>query len=194
MDKSPPCDKKRLFRKPNKKTLGILLGCLSIIPVFIVVMAGFGIIFTYTGSIPVGFYRIVPDAEAIQRGNYISFCLPDKVAKMGLSRGYLQSGSCANGSEELIKQVIAIPGDTVKLANHKISVNGLFSGISYIAPTQIIDKDHLLVYRFIKEGTYQAKGYWVYGFGNPRYSWDSRYYGGIPKANITHRLLPLWRF
>ncbi|PIR10210.1 MAG: conjugative transfer signal peptidase TraF [Gammaproteobacteria bacterium CG11_big_fil_rev_8_21_14_0_20_46_22] len=185
---------KRLLKKPSKRTvLGIMLSVLMI-PLFALLFYVFGIIFTYTGSIPVGFYRIISDTTQIKRGDYVSFCLPDTIAKMGLERGYIHRGSCANGSEELIKQVIAVPGDTVKLANNEISVNGLFLGSGYFAPTRIIDKDHLPVYRFIKEGTYQAKGYWVYGFGDPRYSWDSRYYGGIPKANIKHRLLPLWIF
>lgn len=164
------------------------------IPLLALIFYSAGIIFTYTGSIPVGFYRIVSDSTHVRRGDYVSFCLPDKVAKMGLQRGYIHRGSCDNGSEELIKQVIAIPGDSVQLANNEISVNGLLLGIGYFAPTHILDKDHLPVHRFIKDGAYRIKGYWVYGFGNPRYSWDSRYYGSIPKTNIRHRLVPLWLF
>ena len=185
---------KRWFKRPNKRTVMILMASLSVIPLAMFLFWAFGIIFTYTGSIPVGFYRIVANSGPIQRGDMISFCLPDKVAKMGLKRGYLRHGTCANGSEELIKQVVAVPGDTVTLAQYQMTVNGVTMGMDYFAPTHVMDKDHLPVYRFIQDGNYHAKEYWVYGFGDPRYSWDSRYYGGIPKKDITHRLVPLWLF
>lgn len=185
---------KRWFKRPNKRTVIILMASLSVIPLAMLLFWIFGIIFTYTGSIPVGFYRIVANSGPIQRGDIISFCLPDKVAEMGLKRGYLHHGTCANGSEELIKQVVAVPGDTVALSQNQMTVNGVTMGMEYFAPTHVMDKDHLPVYRFIQDGTYIANGYWVYGYGNPRYSWDSRYYGGIPKANIKHRLVPLCQF
>ena len=184
----------RWLKRPNKKT-GVILGVsLSIIPLLVFIFWALGIIFTYTGSIPIGFYRTVHGAGHIRRGDIIAFCLPDKVAAIGLKRGYLHRGTCANGSEALIKQVIAVPGDTVTITDQKITVDIATLGIDYFAPTHVIDKDHLPVVRFIKAGTYQAKGYWVYGFGSPHYSWDSRYYGGIPKGNIAHRLVPLWQF
>ncbi len=185
---------KHWFKRPNKRTMIILVVSLSVIPLVMILFWAMGIIFTYTGSIPVGFYRIVANSETMQRGDIISFCLPDKVAEMGLKRGYLRHGACANGSEELIKQVVAVPGDTVTLAHHQIHVNGVTMGMDYFAPTHVMDKDRLLVYRFIQNGTYHARGYWVYGFGNPRYSWDSRYYGGVPKKNVRHRLVSLWLF
>lgn len=185
---------KRWFKRPNKKTVGILLTSLSMIPLVVIVFWVLGIIFTYTGSIPVGFYRIVANSRPIQRGDIIAFCLPDKVVAMGFKRGYLRHGACKNGSEKLIKQVVAVPGDMVTLSHDQIIVNGVNMKMGYFAPTHVIDKAHLPVYRFIQDGIYHIKGYWVYGFGDPRYSWDSRYYGGIPRKNVSHRLVPLWLF
>jgi len=182
---------KSVIKKPDKKTISMLFLYLLILPSLAGIMHFFGIIFTYTGSIPIGFYRIVPLAPLLQRGDYVSFCLPDPIANMGLSRGYLNRGACANGSESLIKVIIAVPGDTVVVSTSGMRVNKL---IEYIAPSKIIDKNHLPVVRFIKEDTYIAKGYWVYGYGDPRYSWDSRYYGEIPQQAIQHRLVPLWVF
>lgn len=181
------------FKIPDKKTLLILSGSLLLIPILVIVFWISGIIFTYTGSIPVGFYRMVP-MGSIQRGDYISFCLPDKIANLGLERAYINPGSCANGSEELLKEVIAVAGDRVEVSDSAIRVNYQNLALSYFAPTAVVDKDHLPVHRFIKNGTCIAKGYWVYGYGNPRYSWDSRYYGEIPRTNIKHRLIPLWQF
>lgn len=185
---------KRWFQWPDRRTVVILVASLSVIPLAGIIFWGSGIIFTYTGSLPIGFYRIVANSGPVHRGNIVSFCLPGKVAEMGRQRGYLRRGFCANGSEALIKRVIAVPGDTVILADHFIVVNGVRINMAYPASTEVIDKAHLPVYRFIQKGTYQAKGYWVYGFGDPLYSWDSRYYGGVPTGNITHRLVPLWLF
>lgn len=182
------------FKKPNNKTLLILSGALLIAPVLISIFLVFGIIFTYTGSVPIGFYKIVEDRSTLQRGDVVSFCLSDNVAKMGLSREYIKSGICANGSEELIKEIIAVPGNHVRVTTNRLIVSDGIMSQSYNAPTTIIDKHHLSVYRFIHNGPYIAKGYWVYGYGDPRNSWDSRYYGEIPRSNIKHRLVALWQF
>ena len=151
-----------------------------------------GIIFSYTGSVPIGFYRIVADRHQIQLGNIISFCLPNKIAQVGVSRGYLNKGQCKNGSEPLMKEVIAVPSDHIVLTNDQIIVTHKHMTTVYFAPTDIKDKHHLLVKRFIVNGNYRTAGYWVYGFGSPRYSWDSRYYGAIRKSDVMHILMPLW--
>ena len=184
---------KTWFKKPDKITAIIVAASFAFLPIFGVLCWGLGIIFTDTGSVPVGFYRIVP-LGTIQRGDFIAFCLPDSMARLGLRRGYLKTGFCAGGSDALIKQVIAIPGDHLEVSDEAIRV--FHQGFSwfYGAPTRIFDHQHLPVHRFIVSGTVIARGYWVYGAGNPVYSWDSRYYGEISRANIQHRLVPLWQF
>ena len=163
-----------------------------IFPVVFVLLKISGIIFSYTGSVPIGFYRIVSDAQSIQPGDIISFCLPNKIAQIGLSRGYLTKGQCKNGSEPLMKEVIAVPGDQVIVFSDRLEVIHKPNTTDYMAISNVIDKNKLLVQRFINNGKYIATGYWVYGFGSPRYSWDSRYYGEIPKNNVTHKLVPLF--
>ena len=163
-----------------------------ILPVIFVLLKISGIIFSYTGSVPIGFYRIVSDAQSIQPGDIISFCLPDKIVQVGMSRGYLNKGRCKNGGEPLMKEVIAVPGDQVMVSEDRLEVVHEYNTTDYMAISHVIDKNKLLVQRFIKNGKYIATGYWVYGFGSPRYSWDSRYYGEIPKDDITHQLVALW--
>ncbi len=187
-------EKRRRFKKPSLKTLLGICGAVSILPVLVLCFSYFGIILTYSGSVPIGFYKRTSNPAHIQRGDYLSFCLPNHIAAMGLERGYIHRGGCANGSEVLIKQVIAVPGDRITLTHQTLVINSPSSSIVYFAPRAITDKQHLPVHHFIKKGEYRATGYWVYGIGSPRLSWDSRYYGGIPKAAIRHRFVPLWLF
>jgi conjugative transfer signal peptidase TraF len=187
---------KGVFKIPSKKLIIGLILILLILPAFYLVMKYTGIIFNDTSSVPIGFYHIIKSSSKIEQGDIIAFCLPDNIAKMGLSRGYIKhSNNCANGSEKLIKKIIAVPGDIVQVTNQKITVINL-SGVNiYPTPVKLIDKDKLPVKKYIKNGIYRnIQTYWVHGYGNPQYSWDSRYYGGIPKSNITDRLKPLWTF
>jgi len=181
------------FKKPDKKSILLIFVSLMCIPILFVIFKIFGIIFTYTGSVPIGFYHR-SFRQKIHIGDYVALCLPDPIAKMGLSRGYINSGKCFNGSDILLKEVIAVPGDRVTVHKNTIEINHHGIQLTYIAPTQVMDKNGLLVFRFIKNGVYKAKGYWVYGNGASYYSWDSRYYGGIPIKNIRGQFKPLLRF
>lgn len=186
-----------MLKKPTKQDLFKVFFFLLPLPSLLIAFHTFGIVFTYTGSVPIGFYRIKPITELLKQGEYISFCLPDDIANIGMKQYYLKPGDCKNGSEQLIKQIIAVPGDNVWLMDNKIIVtdfNSKLKKASYFAPIQLEDKSHLPVKRFISNGNYTATGYWVYGFASPLYSWDSRYYGEIPRKNIKHRLVPLWVF
>ena len=177
---------------PNKTQIIKVVLYVMILPIIFVLLKISDIIFSYTGSVPIGFYRIISSARLIQPGDIVSFCLPDKIAQIGLSRGYLTKGQCKNGSEPLMKEVIAVPGDQVMVSDDQLEIVHASNTTNYMAISNVIDKNKLPVMRFIRKGKYIATGYWVYGFGSPRYSWDSRYYGEIPKDNVTHRLVALW--
>lgn len=182
---------KLILKNKDIKAYLLVVLYLSLWPVMFFSLKIFGVIFTYSGSVPIGFYQIINNDKPIQAGDIISFCLSDTIAKFGISHGYLSHGSCVSGSEPLIKEVVAIPGDQVIVSRDHIKVIHNNTIRTYFSPTDIKDKHHLSVKRFIKSGSYVATGYWVYGFGNPTYSWDSRYYGEMVDANVTHRLLPL---
>ena len=124
----------------------------------------------------------------------MSFYLPEEIIKIGLKCGYIKSNRYTNRSEKLIKVVIAVPGDRVTVNEDNIQVNHHSIFFDYFAPIITSDKNNLPVHRFIRKGTYVAKGYWVYGYGNPQYSWDSRYYGEISGEKIKNRLISLWQF
>ncbi len=136
--------------------------------------------FNYTESMPVGFYQKIHVAK-IKDGDLAAVCLPNIIAIAGLKNHYLAKGSCQNGSTPVLKKIIAMPGDTVLLTNQFIKVNKIF----YDAPTQTKDPQNHVVKKFISNSEYKhIHSYWLYGSNDPKYSWDSRYYGGINKSHI----------
>ena len=152
----------------------------------------FGLMFNSTSSIPLGLYQITHTDRAIQPGDIISFCLPAKVAKYAFAHNYLASGDCDGRYQQLAKKVIAVPGDTVVLSDDVITAqhqNNLI--LEYSTPILHEDAHHHRIKKFIKNGTYIAKGYWVYGDNNVKYSFDSRYYGEVSLSLLQHRLTPL---
>lgn len=152
---------------------------LSVI-VVVFIMKIFSIRFNETSSMPIGFYRKAHETH-IHRGDLVSVCLPKKIAQAGLTAHYLSKGRCASGAVAVLKKVIAIPHDTVRLTNQWMIVNG----IMYHAPKQLIDSHHHPVKQFVKNGVYHnIQSFWLYGVNDPKLSWDSRYYGGIPQVNI----------
>ena len=122
----------------------------------------------------------------LRRGDIISFCLSSHAQQIGLSQHYLQRGSGCDGSNPLIKQVIAIPGDDVLLAENHIAVNH----IKHFYKTLHEDSFNrpLMIY---PRGIYKnTRGYWLIGVNDFR-SWDSRYWGPISEKQIRHKLKPI---
>ncbi len=178
------------FKKPTTKKLLWISIAISILPIFYLIMNLCGIVFTYTGSLPTGFYYQKNFNNKIQIGQIVSFCLPQNIAKYGYDRGYIGEGNCQGGYAALMKEVVAIPGDDIVINDNDIIVNHKV----YYAPVGFHDSHGLTVKRFVNNGSYKATGYWFYGFGSPTYSWDSRYYGEVPQANILHEYKPLLVF
>lgn len=186
------------FFKLSAKRWYIFVSLLLIVPLFALAMKMSGFIVTFTGSMPIGIYRIikVQSPLSIARGDDIGFCLPPQVAAVGLARGYLESGPCPGGSSRLLKKVIALPGDRVVVGKSQLTVylpDG--SEKTYFAPRLTDDGDGKPIKRWVPAGQMiVAKGYWVYGSGDRQDSWDSRYYGGIPKRLIESRIKPVLTF
>jgi conjugative transfer signal peptidase TraF len=140
--------------------------------------SGLGI--NYTSSLPIGIYQ-KSSISVIHHDDIVAVCLPAAIAHEGLVRDYLAHGHCPGGSVPVLKQVIAIPHDTVKLTNQQITVGNQ----AYFAPQQAHDHNGIRVKHFIQNGTYQnIKTYWLYGYNAPFNSWDSRYYGGVKRSQI----------
>ena len=139
---------------------------------------------------PIGLYQKVHH-EKLKRGDIVAVCLPDNIAKEGKRQGYLISGDCTFGTIPVLKRIIALPHDTVKLTTLAIEVNG----VSYYAPRANEDHNHHVIKQFVARGIYSdVNDYWLYGFNSPLRSWDSRYYGGVPRSAIQAIYRPILTF
>src|SRR3990167_2945178 len=133
-----------------------------------------------TPSMPIGLYQKVAVGE-VNHGDYVAVCLPLDVVQVGIERGYLMRGSCSGDAMPVIKQVIAVPG-------YRVVVGLEFLGVGqdkFFAPRQSYDHAHYRLQSWIVLGVQNnTDSYWLYGFYSPRYSWDSRYFGGVKRENI----------
>ena len=142
------------------------------------------IVFNVSGSMPVGLYWKIA-ADEITAGDRVIACLPADLSKAAYDHGILNKSSlCAHGYEPLLKQVIAIANDHVVVDHQHIIVNGQ----SYQAP---VSTDQAIP-NTIGRVDFNTTGIWLYGVGNPQYSWDSRYFGAININNIHSAVRALW--
>lgn len=165
-------------------TVGFLLG--------MALLKQFGICFNVTRSMPMGIYRrfsITPNTS-IQRGALVSFCPNNRSGfSLALQRHYLAPGTCPwRQTQPLLKPVVAVTGDVVRVSPQGISVNGQWVPNSQ-ARSQ--DSQGRKVQKML-QGTYkvQAGEIWLVSSHSPR-SFDSRYFGPVPLSQIQWLVQPL---
>lgn len=143
----------------------------------------YGVCINVTPSMRKGLY--IRDNGKIHRGDIVEFCLNEPYKTIGLKNFYIEKGTVCQGADPLIKQVIAIPGDGVRLTDKSIVVNS----VAYSYPTFYADSNQrkLAVY---PRGTYRSNGYWLIGT-HSIHSWDSRYFGAVSTKQILYKLKPL---
>jgi conjugative transfer signal peptidase TraF len=123
---------------------------------------------------PVGFYW--RSDKRLKRGGLVEVCLPHAWAEFAIERGYIgHSWRCPDGSEPLGKTVLGMPGDTL-----------------WIDPATVLPRDHLgrpmpHVFGLEHLGPDEI---WLHGTAHN--SFDSRYFGAVPMANVIATLSPLW--
>ena len=121
----------------------------------------------------VGFYwRTAPRPE---RGKLVEFCLPENVAVLAEARGYIGHGSCPGDTESLGKIVTGMPGDVVSVE----------SAAALKRDTAGRPMEHFPF------GQYRVPAGEVWVHGTARNSFDSRYFGPVPIADIRASLEPL---
>jgi conjugative transfer signal peptidase TraF len=141
-----------------------------------------------TASMPLGIWRVLPPDMPIERGQIVSVCLPSAEASFALARGYIGAGACPPHAEPLLKPVVAIAGDLVEVSPLGISVNGREIAATALRPTDSAGR----TLAAIQTGTYSvALGQvWLASSHDPR-SFDSRYFGPVPTANVLGVARPL---
>lgn len=167
----------------------VSIGALAIVALFL--GTGFGVVFNYTHSAPLGLYREQFDSEAAIHDPtaYVFFC-PDRrwPSMLGEPNYRDPMRTCPDGFSPLIKPVVAWPGDLVSVSVAGISVNG--RPLNNSAPIERDSKGRQL--RAFPAGVYRvgSNELWVVSSFSPR-SFDSRYFGPIPLRSVHSWLRPL---
>jgi conjugative transfer signal peptidase TraF len=173
--------------KGARGPIGTMAGIAIATALLIAVGNALGILISNTDSAaPEGVYRVV--VHEIERGELVAACLPIPIAQQGLARGYLRTGACLGNAEPVGKIVGALPGDIVEIEPGWVVVNGARFARSKVAPHDSAGRplSHV-VWGSHRVGAGQV---WLFGF-NDRQSWDSRYFGPIPLANVRGEIKPV---
>ncbi|MBK2270175.1 conjugative transfer signal peptidase TraF [Francisella philomiragia] len=164
----------------------IIFGFLFILYVGFLGLYKIGYRFNVTSSLPIGIYKL-EKTDKFTKGDIVEFCLPDNIAQYGRARGYIFGNRCGNNTLPFAKKILAVPNDYVVVNKKGVSVNGVF----YSYPQINLDSNNQPVHKYIYQG--KIDGYFMIGTNNPK-SWDSRYFGVIPKERIKGTLHEVFVF
>ncbi|HUY39938.1 MAG TPA: conjugative transfer signal peptidase TraF [Candidatus Binataceae bacterium] len=171
----------------SRGPLAAMAGIAFAAAILIAVGEAFGVLISNTDSAaPAGVYRVV--GHDINRGDLVAACLPIAIAQVGLARGYLRTGGCAGDGEPVDKIVGALPGDLVEIEPGWLAINGKRIAHSVTAAHDSAGRP--LTHVAWGKRQVAANEIWLFGF-NDRRSWDSRYFGPIPIANVRGKLEPV---
>jgi conjugative transfer signal peptidase TraF len=143
-----------------------------------------------TPSMPIGLWAIESVRTVLTRGDVVTVCLQDGAAlRQAMQRGYIATGTCPRGAEPLVKPVAAVSGDLVTVSAKGMSVNT--SPIGNTAPLMRDEAGRVL--HPVPAGPYRVAPdeLWLLSGHDPR-SFDSRYFGAVPLANVLGVAHPLW--
>jgi conjugative transfer signal peptidase TraF len=156
---------------------------------------GAGFRWNLTDSLPRGIYRRTH--EPLTRGQLVAFCLPPHIAEFGTDRGYVAkvpawAGECPDGSQALLKPIVAVGGDVVDATKDGVSINGTpmpnsatqakdTHGRSLPHPRwELMRRYHVPHGYLYVMSTYHER------------SWDSRYFGVISEESVIATAQPVW--
>ncbi|PAQ05472.1 S26 family signal peptidase [Mesorhizobium temperatum] len=180
-----------MSRRPSIRLIGSRLRRIRARKVIICATIGLGLIgfpafvklspwlvWNASASAPVGLYRIAAGSPA--RGDLVLVRPPKSVADLAAERGYLPRNVA------LVKRLAALPGEHVCAFNDAIIIGG-----------------EIVARRLATDTKGRPLPWWnacrklgrdeVFLLGSDKNrSFDSRYFGPVPAANIIGGLVPLW--
>jgi conjugative transfer signal peptidase TraF len=166
----------------------LFLGILALVNVGILVAQATGLRINTTASMPQGIYLIrPPGSQNFQRGSLVVICPSANVLAVAVPREYLRPGPCPGSVEPLLKKVAAVSGDVVAVSDAGIVVNG-----RSLPNSQRVARDcQGRSLSRIPDGRYTlARGsLWLYA--PVTRSYDSRYFGPQPSANVVGLATPV---
>ncbi|MCP2001117.1 conjugative transfer signal peptidase TraF [Nitrobacter winogradskyi] len=141
-----------------------------------------------TPSYPLGLWRIATLDRAVTVGDRVFICLPPGPAlSLGLTRGYIRCGLCAEGASPLIKTVAALPGQTVAIAG-TVTIDGHPLRHSHIHP---VDAEGRQLTAYSGGKVPPGHLFLHSGFSG---SYDSRYFGPVLDTGVLGLAEPVITF
>ena len=129
-----------------------------------------------SASLPYGLYKIEKN-PSWQKGAIVAFFLPEKV-------NFMKSRNWLSLTVPLLKPVVALEGDHCCIQNEEIKINGQKYGDIAKVDTDGLNLPQISFCRDLAEDEI-----WV-GSNRIKNSFDSRYFGTIPKNTILAIIKP----
>jgi conjugative transfer signal peptidase TraF len=147
-----------------------------------------GLRYNHTNSFPIGLYWTVPKPPAV--GDLVFWLPPVSPAfDMGLERRYFDRGVQGYPYEQLLKRLVAVEGDKIGIDSAGVTVNGRLLVNSKPLPMdgagQPMPVLRLKDYRLAPGEVLLMSDYSPLSF-------DARYFGPIPRAQIQGVAWPVW--
>ena len=136
------------------------------------------IVYNASNSAPQGWYVISPK-QNVRREDYVLARLPESAEALADARGYLPAGV------PVLKRVAASAGQSVCMRAGVAIVDGMVVGEALAGD----GRGRQL--RAWKDCRQLGDEFFLIGDGSPA-SFDSRYFGPVPRASIMGRATPLW--
>ncbi|EGQ8484964.1 conjugative transfer signal peptidase TraF [Vibrio diabolicus] len=147
-----------------------------------------GVRINTTKSIPLGLYW-TSDAP-IEKGAYVLFCPPDTdVFATAKERTYIGGGFCPGGYGYMMKRILAAKGDTVKITDDGVLVNGELLDYSKLKTTDLGGRE-LPQYRSTQYTLGDSELLLMSDVsGN---SFDARYFGPVNSSQVETVIRPVF--
>jgi conjugative transfer signal peptidase TraF len=146
-----------------------------------------GLRFNVDESMPLGAYWFTPGP--VTRGEIVQSCLPAALAQYALRRRYLVvGGSCPDGLVPVVKALAATSADRIVISGSGVTIDGRAWPMSAVRRTDSAGRPLGLR---LPPGRYTCPADQVFLMGEHPRSWDSRYWGCVPRATVAGRWVPI---
>ena len=143
--------------------------------------------FNISNSIPKGLYWVCH--EKVTKGAYVLFCPPQRpIFDMAKARGYIRSGFCPGGYRPLMKKVLAVPDDIIRMTKQGMMVN------EQILPQSqplLCDSFGRLLVPVENQPQKLNQSEWLLMSDSCAMSFDGRYFGVTNQKQIKSVLRPV---
>lgn len=166
----------------------VVLTMVAIPALMLVAAYSSGFRLNLTPSYPLGIWRIVPLERELAIGDLVFICPPQTPEfELAHERGYVRRGSCSGWLSPLIKTVVALPGQKIRLGS-SVAIDGHALPQSEIHP---VDAQGRALAPY--DGGIVPSGQ-VFLHSSFAGSYDSRYFGPIPLSGLLGGARPVLTF